>query len=81
MYGKNEGKKDRKLWEELRSKAIARFEEEVKNSKDKDYVKKKLAEWDSKYSHVSLKRTGDGEGFLLWEDVEKARQAVIRKFE
>lgn len=81
LYGKNEGKKDRKLWEELRNKAIARFEEDAKNSKDKDYVKKKLAEWDSKYSHVSLKRTEDGEGFLLWEDVEKARQAVIRKFE
>lgn len=81
LYGKNEGKKDRKLWEELRNKAIARFEEEAKNSKDKDYVKKKLAEWDSKYSHVSLKRTKDGEGFLLWEDVEKARQDVIRKFE
>lgn len=81
LYGKNEGKKDRKLWEELRNKAIARFEEESKNSKDKNYVSKKLAEWDSRYSHVSLKRTADGEDFLLWKDVEKARQAVISKFE
>lgn len=81
LYSNNEGKKDRKLWEELRNKAIARFEEEAKSSKDENYVKNKLAEWDSRYSHVSLKRTADGEGFLLWEDVEKARQAVIKKFE
>lgn len=83
LYSTNRGKKNIKLWKKLRDQKIKELEEEYAKGeiKDKNYVKKELAKWDAVYSRISLKNNSDGDGFQLFDDVEKARQSVIKKWE
>lgn len=83
LYSTNRGKKNIKLWQKLRDQKIKELESEYAKGeiKDKNYVKKELSKWDAVYSRISLKGNKNGDGFELFDDVEKARQEVIKKWE